>query len=80
MVNVNVSKSGWKTIKIHSKPGESFADSFDRMLSEYFMLKELVKELDSKKIEELVGEEIAQILLKHIRKLSESKEDDPNES
>jgi len=71
MVNVNVTESGWKTIKIHSKPGESFANSFDRILSEYFMLKELVNELDKKALEGMVGKENAKTLLEHIRKLSD---------
>ena len=53
MVNVNVSKEGWSFVKGHATPGESFAQTFDRLLKEVAVMKDLIAALDEKAISDI---------------------------
>lgn len=53
MVNVNVSKEGWSFVKGQATPGESFAQTFDRLLKEVAVMKDLIAALDEKAISDI---------------------------
>jgi len=53
MVNVNVSKKGWSFVKGNAAPGESFAQTFDRLLKEVAVMKDLIAALDEKAISDI---------------------------
>jgi len=48
MVNVNISEDAWRRIRYYAQPGESFADTLDRVLLDYHHRGEMIGELDEK--------------------------------
>ena len=48
MVNVNISEDAWRRVRYYTQPGESFADTLDRVLQDYHHRGEMIGELDEK--------------------------------
>lgn len=48
MVNVNVSKAAWKIVTGHKQPGETFAESLDRLLIDWKFKDDELGELGEK--------------------------------
>ena len=46
MVNVNVSESAWKFVTGYKQPGESFAETLDRVLLDWKVRGDRIGELD----------------------------------
>jgi len=49
-VNVNISEDAWRRIRYYTDPGESFADTLDRVLKDYHYRGEVIGALDEKGI------------------------------